>query len=211
MSEFNTVVGEAESVTVIERSKFICIIKGIETEAEARAFVESARKRYPLANHYCYAYIADEKGLCRKFSDDGEPHGTAGMPILTALINRSLCKIVAVVIRYFGGIKLGTGGLSRAYGGACLSAIEKAKVSTFSEAEFYTLSLSYAGYEKIAAIINGLTVSTEFGEGVKVKIAIKPTSGGEKSVINKISDLLGNDLTVTFDGSGYFSFLQGKV
>ncbi|MBR0189712.1 MAG: YigZ family protein, partial [Clostridia bacterium] len=193
MSGFKTVVGETESITVIERSKFICMIKGIETEAEAREYVDFARKKYPLANHYCYAYVADEKGVCRKFSDDGEPHGTAGMPILTALTGRGLCKIVAVVVRYFGGIKLGTGGLSRAYGGACLSAIENADMREISEAEFYSLALSYAGYEKIAALISEGVVSTEFGEGVKVKIAVRPTADGEKSLIDKISDTLGSD------------------
>lgn len=206
MSEYKTVSGEAESVTVIERSKFICMVKGIETEAQAREYIDAARKKYPLANHYCYAYVADEKGVCRKFSDDGEPHGTAGMPILNALTGRGLCKTVAVVVRYFGGIKLGTGGLSRAYGGACTSAIDKADVRAISEAEFYSLSLSYAGYEKIAALISGGVVSTEFGEGVKVKIAVKPTAGGEKSLIDKISDLLGGDAEITFDEKGYFAF-----
>ena len=206
MSGFRTVAGEAESVTVIERSKFICMIKGIETEAEAREYVDFARKKYPLATHYCYAYVADEKGVCRKFSDDGEPHGTAGMPILTALTGRGLCKIVAVVVRYFGGIKLGTGGLSRAYGGACLSAIENADMRDISEAEFYSLNLSYAGYEKIAALISGGVVSTEFGEGVKVKIAVKPTADGEKSLIDKISDTLGSDVKIAFEEKGYFAF-----
>ena len=206
MSGFRTVAGEAESVTVIERSKFICMIKGIETEAEAREYVDFARKKYPLANHYCYACVADEKGVCRKFSDDGEPHGTAGMPILTALTGRGLCKIVAVVVRYFGGIKLGTGGLSRAYGGACLSAIENADMREISEAEFYSLALSYAGYEKIAALISEGVVSTEFGEGVKVKIAVRPTADGEKSLIDKISDTLGSDVKITFEEKGYFAF-----
>lgn len=206
MSGFRTVAGEAESVTVIERSKFICMIKGIETETEAREYVDFARKKYPLANHYCYAYVADEKGVCRKFSDDGEPHGTAGMPILTALTGRGLCKIVAVVVRYFGGIKLGTGGLSRAYGGACLSAIENAEIRDVSEAEFYSLALSYAGYEKIAALISDGVVFTEFGEGVKVKIAVRPTADGEKSIIDKISDTLGSDVKITFEEKGYFAF-----
>lgn len=206
MSGFRTVAGEAESVTVIERSKFICMIKGIETEAEAREYVDFARKKHPLANHYCYAYVADEKGVCRKFSDDGEPHGTAGMPILTALTGRGLCKTVAVVVRYFGGIKLGTGGLSRAYGGACLSAIENAEIRDISEAEFYSLALSYAGYEKIAALISGGVVSTEFGEGVNLKIAVKPTVDGGKSLIDKISDILGSDVKITFEEKGYFAF-----
>ena len=78
MKSYKTVIGEAESVSVIERSKFICLIKGVKDEEDAKKFIVSARKKYPLANHYCYAYISDADGLNQKFSDDGEPHGTAG-------------------------------------------------------------------------------------------------------------------------------------
>ena len=210
MSEFKTVIGEAESVTVIERSKFICSVKGIETEEEAKEFINSVRKKYPLANHYCYAYIADEKGLVQKFSDDGEPHGTAGMPILNVLKTRGLFKTVAVVTRYFGGIKLGTGGLSRAYGGACGLALDNAEICELSEAEFFTLTLNYGGYEKVASMLSGAVVSTEFGEGVKVKIAVKPLKGGEKSLITKISDSLCGEVKIAADGTGYFAFESDK-
>ena len=154
MSSFRTVAGEAESVTVIERSKFICMIKGIETEAEAREYVDFARKKYPLANHYCYAYVADEKGVCRKFSDDGEPHGTAGMPILTALTGRGLCKIVAVVVRYFGGIKLGAGGLTRAYLRCAAEGIKAAPVKTYDKCKVLEISLSYDEYQSFLRIKN---------------------------------------------------------
>ena len=208
MSGFKTVAGEAESVSVIERSKFICLIKGIETESDAKDFILSARKKYPLANHYCYAYIADEKGLNQKFSDDGEPHGTAGMPILTVLKSRAIYKTVAVVVRYFGGIKLGTGGLSRAYGGAVSSALDGADIREFSDAEFYTLSLNYGGYEKISSALIGAVVSTEYGESVKVKIAVKPSGG--QNLIAKISELLGSEVKIVSEGKGYFAFSQGE-
>ena len=80
-----TVDGEFENTIVIERSKFICSVKGINDESEAKQFVEEIRKKHSLANHNCYAYIADEKGLVQKFSDAGEPQGTAGMPMLEVL------------------------------------------------------------------------------------------------------------------------------
>ena len=204
MNGYKTVVKETESVTVIDRSKFICAVKGIETEAQAKEFIGYVRKKYPLATHYCYAYIADDAGRNRKFSDDGEPHGTAGMPILNVLISRGVYKTVAVVVRYFGGIKLGTGGLSRAYGGACSSALDKADVKEFTDAEFYILTLPYGGYEKIVPLICGNVVSTEFGEGVTVRIAVKSADGGK--ILSKISETLGKDVVIVADGAGYFAF-----
>ena len=103
---FFTLTEETENVIVIERSKFICNVKPINNEEEARAFIEEIRKRHSLANHCCYAYIADDKGLIQKFSDAGEPQGTAGLPMLEVLKNKRLYKTVAVVTRFFGGIKL---------------------------------------------------------------------------------------------------------
>ena len=206
MSGYKTVTRETEYTLVVERSKFICLIKGIETEADAKEFISAARIKYPMATHYCYAYIADEKGLNQKFSDDGEPHGTAGLPILNVLKNRGAYKTVAVVVRYFGGVKLGTGGLSRAYGGVCSSALDAADIKEFSEAEFYTLTLTYSGYKKIEPVIGGGIVSTEFGEVVKVKIAINPTISGETCKVKKISDILGKDVQISDDGKGFFAF-----
>ena len=207
MSEYKTVAGEAEAVSVIERSKFICLIRGVDGEEDAKSFIDAARKKYPLANHYCYAYIADEKGLNQKFSDDGEPHGTAGLPILNAIKGRGLCKTVAVVVRYFGGIKLGTGGLSRAYGGVAADAIDKADVKTLTDAGFFTLTLSYAQYKKVSALIAGFTVSTEYDKDVKLKIATEKGQGQE--LFNKLSEILGVEIPAVKDGEGFFEF-KGK-
>ena len=126
--QYFTIDGLTENTTVIERSKFICALKGIENEEQAKEFIASVKKQHSLANHNCYAYIADEKGLIQKFSDDGEPQGTAGMPMLEILRAKGLYKTVAVVTRYFGGVKLGTGGLVRAYSGAVSDCAEKAKI-----------------------------------------------------------------------------------
>ena len=85
---FFTVKEETENVIVIERSKFICNVKGVNNEEDAKAFIDTIRKRHSLANHNCYAYIADDKGLIQKFSDAGEPQGTAGLPMLEVLKNK---------------------------------------------------------------------------------------------------------------------------
>ena len=104
-----SVSGEYENETVIERSRFICKVKRISGEDEAKAFVEEVRKTHSTATHNCYAYVASEDGNIMKFSDDGEPQGTAGMPILEVLRNRGIMMTAVVVTRYFGGIKLGAG------------------------------------------------------------------------------------------------------
>lgn len=206
MSEYKTVSGIAESVTVIERSKFICLVSGVNSEEEAKNFIASTRKKYPQANHYCYAFVLGENGFNQKFSDDGEPHGTAGMPILTAIKGRGLINVVAVVVRYFGGIKLGTGGLSRAYGGAAAETLDKSDTVFLTDAEFFTLTLTYGQYKKISNLLSGIVVSTEYGGEVKVTVAVKTENGENVSFISKISEILGNEYDIISDGKGLFEF-----
>lgn len=174
--EYNTVVGEKENLIEIQRSKFICNVKGVENEAEAKAFVESIRKKHSLANHNCYAYIADDKGLIQKFSDDGEPQGTAGLPMLEVLKAKKVYKTVAVVTRYFGGIKLGTGGLTRAYGGSVSDCLAMANVVTMQDAEIYQIVTDYEGYSillKLVASKDVVVMDTDFSDKITVKVAVK--------------------------------------
>ena len=206
MSEFKTVATETESVTVIERSKFICLARGIDCEEDVKDFLAFARKKYPLANHYCYAFVADEKGLNQKFSDDGEPHGTAGLPILNAINGRGLVKTAVVVVRYFGGIKLGTGGLSRAYGGCAAETLDGAQISTLSDAEFYYITMTYPQHKKATTLLTGAVIDTEFGEAVRVKVAVKAENDGNNSLITGLKELFNNDVKIESAGKGLFEF-----
>ena len=202
-----TVNGETENVIVIERSKFICNVKGINDELEAKAFVESIKKRHTLANHYCYAYIADEGGLNQKFSDAGEPQGTAGLPMLEVLKNKRMYKTVAVVTRYFGGIKLGTGGLTRAYGGSVSECLKVANVVNMSDSDFININLDYEKYSKLIKFLNDASVSiisTEFNNDVLVNFAIK--SNQTNSFINKITDAFNGKINCVVVGNGYHAF-----
>ena len=113
-----SVSGSAERETVIEKSRFIAYISHVSGEEEARAFLTRVRKEHPLATHVCWAYVADGAGNMQRYSDDGEPQGTAGIPILGVLKAQKLCETAIAVVRYFGGVKLGAGGLTRAYSGA---------------------------------------------------------------------------------------------
>ena len=202
-----TVKDQTENLIVIERSKFICNIKGVENEEDAKAFIESIRKKHSLANHNCYAYIADDKGLIQKFSDDGEPQGTAGLPMLEVLKNKKMYKTVAVVTRYFGGIKLGTGGLTRAYGGSVSECLAKAKILDMQESTFLHINLEYEWYSKLLKLLTSPEVSiisTNFENTVLIDFAVKADKA--QDLIDKITDVFNGKLFVENKGSGFFAF-----
>ncbi|MFW5913732.1 MAG: YigZ family protein, partial [Bacillota bacterium] len=130
--------------TIIKHSRFIAFLAPVFTKAEADKFIASIKSEHPDANHHCFAYIVGDEGIVQKAEDDGEPSKTAGVPMLETLKKNTLTNIVAVVVRYFGGIKLGAGGLIRAYGKSVSDALEKAVPSERTE----VLSLSIrAGFE----------------------------------------------------------------
>ncbi|MGR3766058.1 YigZ family protein [Rossellomorea sp. NS-SX7] len=118
LHHYNTVKGYGENEITIERSRFIAFVNRAETEEEAQTFIADIKKKHWDANHNCSAYMIGENNLIQKANDDGEPSGTAGVPMLEVLKKRDLKDTVVVVTRYFGGIKLGAGGLIRAYGKA---------------------------------------------------------------------------------------------
>ena len=204
---FFTVKEETENVIVIERSKFICNVKGVNNEEDAKAFIDTIRKRHSLANHNCYAYIADDKGLIQKFSDAGEPQGTAGLPMLEVLKNKRMYKTVAVVTRYFGGIKLGTGGLTRAYGGSVSECLNKAKIADMQKATVIKIFLDYEGYSRLLKRLSNPDVSiikTEFGNNVEVFLAIKIAVVDE--FINKIIDAFNGKINIQTIDNGFYDF-----
>ena len=114
---------------VIEKSRFICTLKKVATEEEAQEFIKEIKKKYWDATHNCSAYIVGENAMAQRSSDDGEPSGTAGLPMLEVLRKNNLHNVAAVVTRYFGGVKLGAGGLVRAYTSSVASAIEEAGIA----------------------------------------------------------------------------------
>lgn len=117
-----TIKNDVETVLEIEKSKFITILKYINNIADVKKEIKMAMSKYPKATHYCYAYIINSDKKC---SDDNEPSGTAGLPILNVLDNNNLNHVIAIVVRYFGGIKLGAGGLVRAYTKSVTTALDK--------------------------------------------------------------------------------------
>lgn len=135
-----TIRSQTEYEIVINKSRFIGILIPISDVEEVALYLEEAREMYPAATHYCYAYIID---AYKKASDDGEPSKTAGMPILNVLEKNELNHILAIVVRYFGGIKLGAGGLVRAYSQSVVEVLRYCDIVTKIKAPYYAITFDY--------------------------------------------------------------------
>ena len=143
-ASYRTVKAPATIEIVVNRSRFIGQCIPVSSEAEALDTLSAIRKRYWDATHNCYAYSIGQKGEIARFSDDGEPGGTAGMPMMDALRGAGVTDVLCVVTRYFGGILLGTGGLVRAYGRTCSEAIQAAGVVRMVPCDLVRFEVPYA-------------------------------------------------------------------
>lgn len=173
-----TVFGEHVSEKVIEKSRFITYSAHVESEEEARAFIARIRSEHSLATHVCFAFVSDKVGNLMRFSDDGEPQGTAGMPILDVIRKSGVCDAVVVVTRYFGGILLGAGGLVRAYSHGASIALDAAKIVTYEKYAELKLCCSYSDYQKYNVILPtfcAIIDATDFTDKVEIRFAVKET------------------------------------
>ncbi|WP_274641546.1 YigZ family protein [Streptococcus equinus] len=179
----------------IKKSRFICQLKRVETEEEGREYIAQIKKEHYKATHSCSAMIIGENSEIKRSSDDGEPSGTAGVPMLTVLEKQGLTNVVAVVTRYFGGIKLGAGGLIRAYAGSVANALKEIGIVEVKEQEGIKITLSYPQYQTFSNFLQSEDLQefdTEFLENVTTHIYLDP----EK--IQEVTDRL-------------IEFYQGKV
>ncbi|MFS9277920.1 YigZ family protein [Streptococcus parasanguinis] len=134
----------------IKKSKFICHVKRVSSEEEARDFINAIKKEHYKATHNCSAFIIGEQSDIKRTSDDGEPSGTAGVPMLGVLENHHITNSCVVVTRYFGGIKLGAGGLIRAYAGSVAQAVREIGLVEIKEQVVLGITLSYSQYQEFA-------------------------------------------------------------
>jgi uncharacterized YigZ family protein len=148
---FVTIAGSVAAEAIVKKSRFLALIERAESEDAARRVVASARSAHPGAGHHCSAFLIGDIAGARieRSSDDGEPTGTAGHPMLEVLAGRDLTNVVAVVSRYFGGTKLGTGGLARAYSGAVAQALTDARLVRRERRELVRVELSHADVGRI--------------------------------------------------------------
>jgi uncharacterized YigZ family protein len=184
----------------IKRSRFIATVAHAFTEEDAKAFISIIKNEFPNATHNCWAYVAGPPGDTARIgmSDDGEPHGTAGKPILTVLLHSEIGEIVAVVTRYFGGTKLGTGGLVRAYSGSVKNAL--AGLSIKEKRDVITLT-AILDYSKIIAVrqmiesFNSEIIEAKYEADVSFKIELPKNN--KDSFIHAITDLTGGEILIT--------------
>ena len=172
---WTTIKGAATASFVEKRSEFIGNISPVSTEEEAIAFVNKIKKQYTDAKHNVYAYLLRDNSITR-FSDDGEPHGTAGLPVLDVLRKEGVTNVAVVVTRYFGGILLGTGGLVRAYSQAAKMALDAAGKSTVEELTAFTLRVNYSDLQKVEPILENQTMlklGTVYENDVRLSFAIR--------------------------------------
>ena len=207
VESYLSVGGESISETIIERSKFITRITRVSGEDEAREFIERVRKTHSDATHNCYAYVASEDGNVIKFSDDGEPQGTAGMPMLDVLRNRKIMMTAAVVTRYFGGVKLGAGGLVRAHSGCVAELLNKSEIVSNELSSEIEAEVSYDLYPLFLKYIVGKKVkvlSSDFSENVSI-ICVLPRLY-EKEFCDGLKDYLLGKVKIEKNKEYFFSY-----
>lgn len=165
-----------ESEKIIEKSRFLTYSEHVESEEDAKAFIARIRKMHSLATHVCYAFVADKAGNLQRFSDDGEPQGTAGIPILEVLKAKKLYETAVAVVRYFGGIKLGAGGLVRAYSSSAAENLDGADIRVLEMCAERIAEVDYTGVDSMQKFISTHTcslLSTDYGEKVRFRLALK--------------------------------------
>ena len=173
--EYRTIKEDGQVQEEIKKSRFICHAKRVYSEEEARDFITAIKKEHYKATHNCSAFIVGERSEIKRTSDDGEPSGTAGVPMLGVLENHNLTNVCVVVTRYFGGIKLGAGGLIRAYAGSVALAVKEIGIVEIKEQAGIQIHMTYAQYQEYGNFLkehNLIELETNFTDQVDTTIFI---------------------------------------
>lgn len=203
--DYKTVLENASDEFVEKRSRFIGYCKPVKTEQEAIDFINEKRSEHWNATHNVYAYLLRE-GNIKRYSDDGEPSGTAGMPVLDVIVKNEIFDVVVVVTRYFGGVLLGTGGLVRAYSHGSKIAVEAAKPVIMQNCLVCEARCAYNQYGKVSSLIIGVGAAvddTVYESDVLVKFHIKPDLLG--TLNKKLADATSGEVTVEQKDEQYFA------
>ncbi|ENZ0175260.1 IMPACT family protein [Providencia rettgeri] len=184
----------------IKKSQFITYLAHTDGIEAAKDYIQSIKAQYPDARHHCWAFVAGRPDDSQKlgFSDDGEPTGTAGKPIMAQLLGSNLGEVTCVVVRYFGGIKLGTGGLVKAYGNGAQQALKILPTKTKVPQKIFNLVCDYSlinAIEQLLAQVNGTVLHSDYNETVSLQIAIPATL--EQEVNDKLRDISRGALALT--------------
>ena len=202
--DYKTVKTESHDEFTEKRSRFIGYVKPVKTEQEATDFINSLRSKHWDARHNVYAYSLRE-GNIKRYSDDGEPSGTAGMPVLDVITKNEVYDVCVVVTRYFGGVLLGTGGLVRAYSQGAKLALEAGQIVKMQNCSVCSLICNYNQYGKISSLIldmGGIVDDTAFEADVTLKFHISPDLFD--ALNKKLADLTSGEIQAKSDDEEYF-------
>ena len=189
MKEYKTVEFENSDEFIEKKSKFIGYVKPVKTQEEATEFINKIKSKHWDATHNVYAYVLQENNI-QRYSDDGEPSGTAGVPVLDVILKSNLVDVCVVVTRYFGGTLLGAGGLVRAYSHGSKIAVEAGNIITMAPCSILKVCVDYSFYDRLNILLNDFFFffeDTQFSDNVSVTFSIKQEKTADLQ--NKLTDL----------------------
>ena len=199
--EFRTIKEDGQVQEEIKKSRFICHAKRVYSEEEARDFITAIKKEHYKATHNCSAFIVGERSEIKRTSDDGEPSGTAGVPMLGVLENHNLTNVCVVVTRYFGGIKLGAGGLIRAYAGSVALAVKEIGIIEIKEQAGIAIQMSYAQYQEYSNFLREhklMEIETNFTDQIDTIIYVDKEE--KENIKSALVEFFNGKVTLTDQG-----------
>ena len=212
LSQYKTVYAGGEAEIIEKKSRFIATVKPVKSEEEAIAFIEGLKKKYWNATHNCSAYVIGEHFQVQRCSDDGEPSGTAGKPMLDVLLGEELHDTAVVVTRYFGGTLLGTGGLVRAYQASTKAGLEASTVITKMHGSRVSVETDYTGLGKIQYILGqrGLTIlNSQYTDKVALEVLLPEAE--VKTVMAEITEGTNGQAVMEVMEECYFANVNGEM
>ena len=198
MEEYKTVEKSASDFFIEKKSKFIGYVKPVKTQEEAVEFINEIKSKHWDATHNVYAYVLRENNI-QRYSDDGEPSGTAGVPVLDVLLKEGLVDLCVVATRYFGGTLLGAGGLVRAYSHTSKIAVEAGNIITMSECSVLETSVEYGFYERLSKLLDEFganIINSEFADNVKITFSVK--SNLEEYLKERLTDISSGKYKINY-------------
>ena len=212
LDQYKTVLEGGTGEITEKKSRFIATVRPVSSEEEALAFLEESRKKYWDARHNCYAYSVGMNREYTRCSDDGEPSGTAGRPMLDVILGEDIYNVAVVVTRYFGGVLLGTGGLVRAYSKAVQEGFRESRIIEKKHGICLTVTTDYTGIGKIQYIAGERSLpilDSEYTDRVVLKLLVPVQEIG--SVENAITEGTNGRAQLEQDGECYYSVIDGEV
>lgn len=212
LEKYKTIYRGNAGEIIEKKSRFIATVRLVESEEQAVAFIEEMRKKYWNATHNCFAYVIGENRETVRCSDDGEPSGTAGKPMLDVLLGEGMYNTAVVVTRYFGGTLLGTGGLVRAYSKAVQEGLAQSKIIEKQYGAIVSVGTDYNGIGKIQYFIGERKIpilDSEYTDKVKMKV-ILPV-GDVKGFLADLTEATNGRAKLEIEENLYYAVLDGRV